>query len=78
MSVILELSCGSANVPKSQVRLFAPASRTAAPGLFPLIGACENVSVGPKLHFPTPGAVLDGGCRFHVKSACGSKIGSGR
>ena len=61
MSVTLGLSCGSANVPKSQVRLFAPALRTAFPGLFPLltpgiaIGACENVSVGPKLHCPTVG-----------------------
>ena len=56
MSVTLALSSGSANVPKSQVRLFAPALRVAFPGLFPLlmsgsaIGACENVSFGPKLH----------------------------
>ena len=65
MSVTLDLSCGSANVPKSQVRLFAPALRTAVPGLFPLlmsgsaIGACENVSAGPKLHSDQlPGAAV--------------------
>ena len=50
MSVLPERSTGSANVPKFQVRLLALALSVALPGLGPLIGACENVSVGPKLH----------------------------